>query len=152
MIIQQSKRVDSEFKMAKSLLYRLFGVGKIPENLAAQLRVEGILISDEGIKGSVTYLNFRSPVRYANWKRQWYTASIALTETRLVGLRFSQLIVNVPLADERIRKMNCSLEASGTFLVAFDASLFHQDWSGKIEYRFRTDYVQALQDKLRERI
>jgi len=138
--------------MAKSLLYRFFGVGKFPNYLAAQLRAEGVLISDEGIKGSVTYLNFRSPVRYANWKRQWYTASIALTETRVLGLRFSQLIVNVPLADERIRKMDFSVEANGTFLVAFDASLFHQDWSGRIEYRFRTDYGKALLHKLQEKI
>jgi hypothetical protein len=135
----------------KSLLYRFFGIGKIPDQLAAQLKSEGILISDEGIKGSVTYLNFRSPVRYANWKRQWYTASIALTETRLVGLRFSQLIIDVPLADERIRQMTFSLETNGTFLVAFDASLFHQDWSGNVEYRFRTEYGQAFLDKLRER-
>ena len=138
--------------MAKTLLYRFFGVGKIPDQLVAQLRSEGILISDEGIKGSVTYLNFRSPVRYANWKRQWYTASVVLTDTRLVGLRFSQPIINVPLADERIRKMNFSHEADSAFLVAFDASLFHPDWSGNIEYRFRTEYAQALVDKLRERI
>ncbi|MGB7922588.1 MAG: hypothetical protein WCF57_05030 [Pyrinomonadaceae bacterium] len=137
--------------MAKSLLYRLFGVGKIPEYLAAQLRGEGILLLDEGIKGSVTYIDFRSPVRYANWKRQWYTASIVLTELRLVALRFSQTIINVPLADERIRRMNFSLEASGALLAAFDAALFHQDWSGKIEYRFRTEYGPIFLDKLREK-
>lgn len=137
--------------MTKTLLYRLFGVGKIPEYLAAQLSAEGILLLDEGIKGSVTYINFRSPVRYANWKRQWYTASIALTEARLVALRFSQTIINVPLTDERIRSMNFSLEASGTLLAAFDAALFHQDWSGKLEYRFRTEYGQSFLDKLRER-
>lgn len=137
--------------MTKTLLYRLFGLGKIPVHLAAQLRGEGILLLDEGIKGSVTYIDFRSPVRYANWKRQWYTASIALTEARLFALRFSQTIINVPLVDERIRHMNFSLEASGALLVAFDASLFHQDWSGKIEYRFRTMHGQVFLDKLRER-
>lgn len=137
--------------MTKSLLYRVFGVGKIPESMAAQLKEEGLLLLDEGIKGSVTYLNFRSPGRYTNWRRQWYTASIALTQTRLLGLRFSQTIINVPLADERIGKMNFSLETSGALLVAFDAGLFHQDWSGKIEYRFRTMYGQAFLDKLRER-
>lgn len=137
--------------MTKSLLYRLFGVGKIPESLVTQLRREGILLLDEGIKGSVTYLNFRSPVRYANWKRQWYTASIALTQSRLVALRFSRTIIDVPLADERIRSMNFSLEANGSLLVAFNAALFVQDWSGKIEYRFRTVHGQAFLDKLRER-
>lgn len=137
--------------MTKSLLYRLFGVGKVPEHLAARLRAEGILLLDEGIKGSVTYLNFRSPARYASWKRQWYTASIALTKTRLVALRFSQTIIDVPLTDERLGRMSFSLEASGALLVAFDASLFHQDWAGKLEYRFRTAQAQSFLDKLRER-
>lgn len=137
--------------MAKSLFYRLFGVGKMPAPLVAQLKAEGLLLSDEGIKGSVTYLDFRAPGRYSNWRRQWYTASIALTETRLVGLRFSQTIIDVPLADERLRRMQFSLEESGALLVAFDAGLFHQDWSGKIEYRFRTEQAPAFLNQLRER-
>ena len=137
--------------MAKSLFYRLFGAGKIPAQMAAQLKGEGILLLDEGIKGSVTYLDFRAPGRYSNWRRQWYTASIALTELRLMGLRFSQTIINVPLTDERLRRMQFSLEEGDTLLVAFDPALFHPDWSGKIEYRFRTEQAQAFLDKLRER-
>jgi hypothetical protein len=137
--------------MTKTLLYRLFGVGKIPASLAAQLKGEGILLSDEGIKGSVTYIDFRAPGKYSNWRRQWYTTAIALTEVRLVALRNSQTIINVPLTDERIRSMRFSLEKSDTLLVAFDAALFHQDWSGTIEYRFRTEQAQAILDKLRER-
>jgi hypothetical protein len=137
--------------MAKSLLYRLFGIGKIPAQLAVQLKGEGILLLDEGIKGSVTYIDFRMPGRYSNWRRQWYTASIALTKARLMALRFSQTIINVPLVDERIRSMQFSLEESNTLLVAFDPALFHQDWSGKIEYRFRTEQAQVFLDKLRAR-
>lgn len=138
--------------MMKTLLYRLFGVGKIPEQLAATLKREGILLMDEGIRGSATYRNFRSPGRYANWKRQWYTASIALTEVRLVALRYAQPIIDVPLTDERIRGLRFSLEETDTLQVAFDAALFHDDWSGTIEYRFRTPQAQVFLDLLRERV
>ncbi len=135
--------------MAKSLLYRLFGAGKISEDLTAQFKSEGLLLLDEGIKGSVTYLDFRMPGSYSNWRRQWYTSSIVLTNLRLVALRYSQMIINVPLTDERFRGLQFSLEEDDTLLVAFDASLFHNDWSGKIEYRFRTPQAQAFLDKLR---
>lgn len=138
--------------MSKSLFYRLFGIGKMPAQLVDQLKGEGLLLFDEGVRGSVTYLNFRAPGRYSNWKRQWYTASIALTELRLVALRHSQTIINVPLADERLRHMNFSLDAKSALLVAFDASLFQPEWSGKIEYRFRTEQAQAFIDNLRERV
>jgi hypothetical protein len=136
--------------MTKTLSYRLFGAGKIPEALAAQLKGEGILFLDEGVKGSVTYLDFRAPGRYANWRRQWGTASLALTELRLLALQNSQTSINVPLTDERIHKMQFSLEESDTLLIAFDPSLFHHDWSGQLEYRFRTLQAQDLLDKLRK--
>lgn len=135
--------------MAKTFLYRLFGAGKVPAPLTAELKREGILLLDEGIRGSVTYLNFRSPGRYANWKRQWYTSAIVLTEIRLLALRHSNPIINVPLADERFHHMRFSLEAGDTLLVVFDAALFHSDWSGTIEYRFRTPQAQQFLNRLR---
>ncbi len=57
--------------MKKKLLYGLFSIGKIPapDNLAIQS--EGLILSDKGIGGTLTYLNFRSPNRISNWKRQW---------------------------------------------------------------------------------
>ncbi|HEX8249675.1 MAG TPA: hypothetical protein VF599_15970 [Pyrinomonadaceae bacterium] len=134
--------------MKKTLLYRLFGFGKIPAPYRAALESEGILLSDEGIKGTVTFRNFRAPGRYSNWKRQWYTASIVLTKTRLVAFRHSSQIIDVPVADERFRRLRFSLEDKNTLLVAFDASLFHDDWSGTIEYRFKTPHAQAFLDKL----
>src|SRR5712692_7658282 len=99
--------------MAKSLLYRLFGVGKIPAPLMSQLQTEGIILLDEGVKGSVTYRNFRAPGRRDAWRRQWFTASIALTKLRLFALWYANPIINVPLKDERIRAMQFSLENGG---------------------------------------
>jgi hypothetical protein len=136
--------------MKKSLLYRLFGIGKIPDEYRAALAGEGIILSDEGVKGSVTYRNFRSPGRISNWKRQWYPASIILTRTRLLAFAYSNQIIDVPITDERFRRLQFSLETETTLLVAFDASLFHDDWSGTIEYRFKTPHAQAFLDKLRE--
>ena len=137
--------------MAKSLFYRLFGVGKIPEQLNAQLKLEGLLLSDEGVKGSITYIDFRGPGRRSSWRRQWYTTAIALTELRLVALRYSQTIINVPFTDERFRQLQISIEEVNTLLIAFDAALFHSDWSGRIEYRFHTLKAPFLLDQLRDR-
>src|SRR5688572_26833497 len=107
-------------KMKKTILHRLFGFGKIPAEYHSALQSEGDLLSDEGIRGSVTYLNFRSPNRYANWKRQWYTTSIALANTRLLAFSYSSPIIDVPLTDPRFRQMQFSLEDENTLLIAFD--------------------------------
>jgi hypothetical protein len=134
--------------MAKSLLYRLFGVGKIAAPLMSQLNAEGMILFDEGVKGSVTYRNFRAPGKAFSWRRQGFAGSIALTKLRLVALAYSKFLINVPLGDERIAAMRYSLEDNGALCVAFDASLFHADWSGTIEYRFRTPEAQRLLELL----
>src|SRR5258708_26013421 len=114
--------------MAKTLLYRLFGVGKIPRQLSATLQTEGIILVDEGIAASVTYLDFRSPGRRSDWRRQWFTGVIALTQVRLVALQYSNTAINVPVTDERMRRMRFSVEEQTTLFVAFDPALFHNDW------------------------
>ena len=135
--------------MGKSLLYRLFGIGKISEPLRSQLQSEGIVLLDEAVKGSVTYRDFSAPGKRDLWRRQWYVGSIALTKVRLLTLRGNNPTVNVPLADDRIRAMCYSVEKGGAVLcIAFDAGLFHDDWSGTIEYRFRTPEAQRFLELL----
>src|SRR5438105_3688891 len=140
--------------MAKTLYYRLFGIGKMPWQLRSTLELEGLVLFDEGIKGSVTYLDFRAPGKYSSWRRQWFSACVAMTGIRIVALRYGNPVINVPLDDERLRKMQFSVERQGTLLVRFDASLFHHDWSGTIEYRLRTDhaadFVTALESRMRK--
>jgi hypothetical protein len=138
--------------MPKTLLYRLFGVGKIPPQLRATLESEDLLLIDEGIRGSVTYHDFRAPGRRSSWRRVAFSGSIALTKARLLALQYSRPAINVPLTDERIRQLRCSVEGDETLLVAFDANLFHNDWSGKIEYRFHTSQASAIFSTLQERI
>jgi hypothetical protein len=137
-------------KTKKTLLYRLFGIGKIPAQISSAISAEGVVLSDEGIKGTVTFLNFRAPYRYSNWKRQWYTAAIALTSTRFLGFQYSSPVIDVSLTDARFRQLNFSVENGATLLVAFDASLFHDDWSGNIEYRFQTLFARVFFDHLTE--
>jgi len=138
--------------MPKAIFYRLFGLGGIPKQSAAALKLEGVLRLDEGIKGSVTYRDFRAPGKYDSWRRQWYTGSMAVTEVRLIAFSYASPIIDVPFTDERIRKLQLSAEKTDTLLITFDAGLFHHDWSGRIEYRFRTSSAQSFLDTIRERI
>jgi hypothetical protein len=135
--------------MAKSILYQLFGLGGFPEQLAITLKDEGMVLSDEGIKGSITSIGFRAPGRRSAWRRQWFTGSIALTKTRLVALQYANLAINVPLTDERLDRLRITAENDETLLISFDPSLFHPDWSGTLEYRFRTPRAKAFQEQLR---
>jgi len=134
--------------MAKSIFYRLFGFGKTPAAYMAQLQSEGIVLMDEGVKGSVTYIDFHRHGKSSGWERRWFTASIALTKSRLLALNVSNPIINVPVMDERLRQVRFTLEDEETLCVAFDAGLFQPAWSGKVEYRFRTPQAQRFLELL----
>lgn len=138
--------------MAKTLLYKLFGIGRMPTDLRAAAEGEGVILFEEGIRGTVTYRDFRGGGRYANWKRQWYGASIALTARRLIGCRHSQLIIDVALDDPRIKQMTFATKGPDVFAASFEAGLFQKDWSGKLEYQFKTPIAQTLQDELQKRV
>ncbi|MDI1240442.1 MAG: hypothetical protein PSX80_00810 [bacterium] len=134
--------------MAKTLLYRLFGIGKLPAALIDEFTNEGSLFSDEGIRGTVTYKNFRGGGRVSNWKRQWFAGAIILTKKRLVAYRLRERIIDVTLDDPRLAQMEFTIEEPATLAVSFDANLFQPDWKGRIEYRFRTPTADAIRDHL----
>src|SRR3712207_3682852 len=96
--------------MKKTLLYRLFGAGKIPKHMAPVLEQEGIILSDEGIGGSVTYRNFRAPGKRFLWRRQWFTCSVALTKKRFTAFAYSQPIIDIPLDDPRLGQLQYFIE------------------------------------------
>ena len=133
----------------KSLLYKLFGVGKIRESFLSELKSEEIIASDEGIKSTLTYKNFRAPGRYSNWKRRWFSGAIALTKKRLVLQQYSQPVINILLTDERLQKIKISLETETTLLLEFASNLFLENSSGEIEWRCRTPHAKSISDGIR---
>src|SRR5436189_657102 len=132
--------------MAKPLFYRLFGVGKIPKLLNDTLRIEGVVVADEGIPASVTYRDFRAPGKYFSWKKQAFVGSVVVTNNRLVALMYSNFAVNVPFTDERIRQLQLSVEGD-RLLIAFDPKLLHGSWSGLSEQRVRTSQAAGIDQR-----
>jgi hypothetical protein len=133
-----------------TILSLIFSIraGKVAAAYKSQLQPEGIVLFEEDVKGSMTFRNFRSPGRYVNWRKVLITSLIALTNTRLLALKGSSPIIDVPFTDERLRQMKFSLEGEKTLLVAFDANLFQPEWSGEIEYRFKTSQAKRFLELL----
>jgi hypothetical protein len=123
---------------------------KVAAAYRSQLQPEGIVLFEEDVKGSMTFRNFRSPGTYYSWRKVLITSLIALTKTRLLALKGSSQIINIPFTDERLRQMKFSLEGDGTLLVAFAANLFQPDWSGEIEYRFKMTQAREFLQELSE--
>jgi hypothetical protein len=136
--------------MSKTLLHRLFGFGKVPKDALAALEAEGIVLLDEGIRGSITFKNFRAPGRRYHRRRNRFTGSLVMTGTRFVAFIHSKPIINVPLADPHLKELHCSLDATDTLRVAFEAAAFHEKWSGSVECRFATAQAREFLERLEQ--
>ena len=135
--------------MSKTLLYRWFGVGRLPKAMMPILEKEGILLLEEGIGGTITFRKFRAPGRRYGYRKNWFTGSVVVTELRFAGFAFSKPVINVPLEGPYLDKLNCSLEKEHPVLrVDFDSSDFHDDWSGMIELRFRTPMARQFLERI----
>ncbi|OQY95192.1 MAG: hypothetical protein B6D39_00235 [Anaerolineae bacterium UTCFX2] len=99
---------------------------------------EVIMVQDEGVPVWVTYTELRLPGRYYSWKRTWYSGALALTRERFIAFGYGKKLVDVRLDDPRFKQIEWSTGRADELWASFGASLFHLDWSGRIEISFST--------------
>jgi hypothetical protein len=127
-----------DLQKRKSLLYMLFRLGRVPKRALPALESEGIVLLDEGLRGSVTLRNYRAPGRFHSYKSSVFAGSLVLTEQRFAGFAFSKPVINVALHDDRLRALEMSVPRDGVFHIGFDPAVFDLQRSGSVECRFHT--------------
>lgn len=134
--------------MRKSLLYTLFGVGRLPKKARPHIESEGIVLLDEGLRGLAVLRNFRAPGRRHSYRASWFVGSIVMTGSRFAAFTLWRPIINVPVHDDRLSLLRLSLRRENYLSVAFDAAAFHSDWSGSVEFRFHTALAREIIERV----
>lgn len=133
--------------MIRAIL-RFFGIATVPKPHRPQLVEEGVQLLDEVIPVTVTYRNVKAPGEFHRFNESRGFGSLVLTGTRLAGYVFGKTIVNVPLDDDRLHKIDWFAHPRGALALRLDAGLFQPDWEGTIEVTFHTgqarDFLNAL--------
>jgi hypothetical protein len=117
----------------------LLGSGKLPDDLRGSLTAEGIVLIEEGLPGTVTYIGYRAPGRYSTWRRVAFTGAIAVT-----GQRFAVFAsrggkhIDVPLSAGLRDAVKVSADGGDKVLFSVDPSAFDPRKSGTVEVRLRT--------------
>jgi hypothetical protein len=121
-------------------LRRVFlGSGRLPDDLRASLFAEGVVLLEEGLSGSVTYLDYRAPGRYSSWRKVAFTGAIAVT-----GQRFAVFAsrggkhIDVPLGHPSRSAVTVRADGPDKVLFSVDPSAFDPQKSGTVEVRLRT--------------
>ena len=125
--------------MRKTVLYRLFGLGRLPRNIRSELENEEIEFLDEGIRSSITFRKFKAPGKHFYWRRNWFSGSFVVTKKRVAGFAYAKKLINVPFESPLFEKLHIEATDPHCIFVRFEASDFHADRRGTIECRFKTE-------------
>ncbi|MGM0564319.1 MAG: hypothetical protein ACQES2_08310 [Pseudomonadota bacterium] len=124
--------------MKKSFLYRWFGLGRLPRRLSPLVQTEGLLLLDEGITGWWSTRRINGPLRRYRYRKEGLIGSLVVTRRRFMAYSFSKRQINIGLDDERMSGLAVSAPSPKKLLIEFDASDFHPNWQGQIQWQFNT--------------
>ncbi len=139
-----------------AFLAKLFlGNGKLDPKVRAALESEGLVLVEEGLRGSVRYKRFRAPGRRHHGKVTGERIALAISEKRLVVYcrSGSTELVDSAFTDPRWSNVDVSLEGTDTVSIRVDydrAGL--PNISGEIRIVARTPNAATIVDQLHTRL
>jgi hypothetical protein len=119
---------------------------RMPEALRTELASDGLLLFDEGLRGSITYHQFRQPGQYTGWGREWVTGTVALTWRRIVVWAARAKRVDLPFDHPLRAAVTLSVEKGGVLCIESDVGAFNPERSGRIIYRLRSTWADTICD------
>jgi hypothetical protein len=117
--------------------------------LRGRLTADGLVLLEERLRGSVTYRDYKAPGRRDTLTRRGARWAVGITRKGMLVDGSLGTFIDTVWTDPRLSAVQVS--ASGDeLLVAFDASTFHDDRSGKVEIRAHSPNAQRFADLVAE--
>jgi hypothetical protein len=126
----------------------LAGAGRFSPEQRAELEAEGAEIIEDGLKGSITWRDYRAPGRYSSWRKKGVYVAIALTPRRLLVQRTGGKEIDVPFDHPGFAAIEPSLDEPDRLCLAFDPAAFDPRASGRIEVRLSTPQAGRIVERL----
>jgi hypothetical protein len=134
--------------MKKTILYRLFGFGSIPKKVRPILEEEGLVVSDEGVRGWFVTKNVHGPGKRYIHRSEGFSGCLVITKKRIICFTYWKPQINIPVDDPKLSALQVDVLNEQTLSISFESSLFRVGWQGLIELRFNTEKAQQFHDVL----
>lgn len=131
------------------------GNGRLDPALRARLESEGLVLVEEGLRGSVRYRRFKAPGRRHHGKVTRERIGLGISEERLAVYCRSGTtkLIDTPFSDPRLSVLDVSLEGKETILLRIDYDRAGiPDVSGEITVTARTPNAPMIAEQLRARL
>ena len=134
--------------MKKTILYRLFGVGSVPEKLRPVLEQEGVVALDEGIGGWFVAKHVNAPGKRYRRRTEGFSGCLVVTKSRVVCYTYGKRQINISVEDPRIASLCVDTPTAQMLCLSFESSDFHEERQGVIVFRFATDQSLSFREAL----
>jgi hypothetical protein len=130
------------------------GNGTIAPELRAALESEGLVLIEEGLRGSVRYTRFRAPGRYHHGKVMPERIGLAISEERFVAYCRSGTVklIDTAFSDPRLGMLDVSLDGEDAVAMRVDYDRAGvPKVSGQITIRATTPNAALVVEQFRSR-
>jgi hypothetical protein len=133
-----------KLQMMKSIFYRLFKLGAIPDQMKTVLEHEGIVVSDEGMAGWFITKDVRGPQKRYLSRSEGFAAWLAVTNKRILCYTYRKRQINISVEDPKIANIFVSTPSDEILSISFESSVFRDGWEGIIEFKFKTEKAKLF--------
>jgi hypothetical protein len=133
----------------------LLGTGKLKPDLVQELEAEGLVLIEEGCRGSIRYTHFKAPGKRFHGKITGERIALGISEERFVVYCRSGRaeLIDSRFSEPRLRELELSVEGSDRVVILVDyARMGEPSVEGKIAIRAQTPRATEIVDQLRRRI
>lgn len=128
----------------KTLAYRFFGLGRLPDTVRLALEAETIWFQEEGIRITATCRREKGRFSFFFSRRKSCSGAVAITSRRLVGHLFSQRMLNIPFHHTCFQYLETNVEHANCLFLRLNGKGFQNGSPGFCEFRFYTPRAEQL--------
>jgi hypothetical protein len=135
--------------VSKSILYRWFGLRKVPIETRNRLMHEGIVFDEEGTSCALSYRKFRGPRNYSG--RGWEsraTGSLVITHQTFY-VQFPYMILCDQPIEKAVQHLELKLEGPSKLVMKFGVEELFERATGDLTCYWRTENARAILAHLR---
>jgi hypothetical protein len=130
--------------VAKSILYRWFGLRKVPAETRTRLMNEGIIFDEEGTSCALSYRKFRGPRKYSG--RGWESGAVGtlVITQRTFYVQFPYMILCDQPIERAVHHLELELKGSSKLVMKFGVEELFERATGQLTCHWRTENAASI--------
>ncbi len=136
--------------MSKSILYRLFGLRKVPQETRNRLESEGIVFDEEGTSCALAYRKFRGTHRSSGCGFEGGAVGTLVITKQTFYVQFPYMILCDQPIDKAVKYLELELKGSAKLVMKFGVENLFSQSTGELTCYWRTEKASAIMDHVNE--